>query len=47
MMGRYVGATTTGSRDPVLITNATAQHKSQKRTGIMSKHNQVGENNKG
>jgi hypothetical protein len=29
------------------MTNATAQHKSSKRTGIVSKHNQVGVNNKG
>jgi len=48
MLGSYVGATSfTGKRDPVLMTNATAQHKSPKRTGIVSKHNQVGVNNKG
>jgi hypothetical protein len=47
MRGRYVGATrNTGKRDPVLMTNATAQHTSPKRTGIVSKHNQVGVNNK-
>jgi hypothetical protein len=48
MLGRYVGATRfTGKGDLVLMTNATAQQKSPKRTGIVSKHNQVGVNNKG
>jgi hypothetical protein len=48
MQGRYVRATRfTGKKDPILMTNATAQHKSSKRTGIVSKHNQVGVNNKG
>jgi hypothetical protein len=48
MLERYVEATRfTGKREPVLMTNATAQHKSPKRTGIVSKHNQVRVNNKG
>jgi hypothetical protein len=48
MLGRYIGATrNTGNRDPVLTTDVTAQHKSPRIIGIVSKLNHTRVNNKG